>query len=337
MRLDGLSLLLAFALTVAYGVIVDVALFARIFRYRTALIIGFIVALAVIFLLLGQAASPSERAGFFKGAPGGAELVLLVVTSAVFLPFIVVAPFGQYHAMRHGQRWPGWVTAWMALQLALLPGFLVLAGTEHYFWQQDYAAGQAEGREARAGGLGGIQERTELRHERIWGTGWTYPWLHKPLAGFYPRPSGWIYGLAKSIDASALIAANEPLNASDRTALRALTERHFLTYNVPNIKAKLIWDALEPGGFSRQLAPNGVGEVGVVQEEVIPVLLERLGTYGEARLCPGGRMMDADRSVLNVLVLEKGRAWNVEKHDYEMRPGWETYQRQVERLCPGPG
>jgi hypothetical protein len=36
MRLDGIGLLLAFVVIVAYGVIVDVALIARIFRYRAA-------------------------------------------------------------------------------------------------------------------------------------------------------------------------------------------------------------------------------------------------------------------------------------------------------------
>lgn len=334
MRLDGLGLLLAFALTVAYGVIVDLALFVRIFRYRAALVIGSIVALAVVFLLLGQAASPSERAGFFKGPPGGAELVLLVVTSAVFLPFIVIAPFAQYLAMRHGRRWPGWITAWMALQLALLPGFLVLAGTDRYFWQQEYAAGQAEGREARAGGLGGILERTEQRHERIWGTGWTYPWQQKPPAVIFARPSGWIYGLAKSMDASALMAANEPLSAPDLAALRTLTAQHY--YAPPNTRAKLLWDALEPGAFSRLLAPHGVDDVGAVDEQVIPVLLDRLEKYGEVRLCPGGRMMDADRTVLNALVLAKGRVWSVAKHAYEMRPQWDSYQGRVERLCRGP-
>lgn len=40
MRLDGTSLLLSFALSVAYGLIVDVALFTRIFRYRAALVVG---------------------------------------------------------------------------------------------------------------------------------------------------------------------------------------------------------------------------------------------------------------------------------------------------------
>lgn len=337
MRLDGLWLLLALALTIAYGVIVDLALFARIFRYRAALVIGSVVALAVVFLLLGQAASPSERLGFFKGAPGGAALVLLVVTSAVFLPFIVIAPFAQYLAMRHGRRWPGWITAWMALQLALLPAFLVLAGTEQYFWQQEYAAGQAVGREARAGGLAGILERAEQRHERIWGTGWTYPWQQKPPAGFSARPSGWSSGLAKAMDATALMAASEPLSATDRAALRTLMARHTGYYASPHTRAKLLWDALEPGGFSRQLTPNGVEEVGAADEEVIPVLLERLEKYGEVRLCPGGRMMDADRAVLNALVLAKGRVWNVSTRAYEMRPHWDSYQGRVERLCPGPG
>ena len=138
------------------------------------------------------------------------------------------------------------------------------------------------------------------------------------------------------MDASALIAASEPLSAPDRAALRTLMTRHFWPYAFPHTRAKLLWDALEPGGFSRQLAPNGVGEVGVVDEEVIPVLLERLEKHGEARLCPGGRMMDADRAVLNALVLAKGRVWNVEKRAYEMRPQWDSYQLRVERLCRGP-
>jgi len=375
MRLDGIGLLLAFALTVAYGVIVDLALFARIFRYRAALVIGSIVALAVIFLLLGQAASPSERAGFFKGTPGGAQLVLLVVTCAVILPFVVIAPFAQYLAMRHGQRWPGWITAWMALQLALLPGFLILAGTDDYFWRQESAAGQAEGREARASGLGGILERTEQRHERIWGTGWTYPWQQKPPAGFFARPSGWIYGLTTSMDASALMAASEPLSAPDRAALRTLMNQHFGQYGVPHIRAKLLWDALEPGGFSKQLAPRGLNEQGVVSEEVIPLLLVRLEKDGGARLCPGGRMMDADRAVLKELVLAKVHVYDEAKkreleagleakkleaemadapapyrlmwkaahalgNAYEGRPvsvpDWNSYPQRIERLCRGP-
>jgi hypothetical protein len=335
MRLDGLGLLVVFALTVAYGVLVDLALFARIFRYRAALVIGSIAGLGVVFLLLSQVATPGEWAGFFKGHPGGAWLVILVVTGAVFLPFIVIAPLAQYLAMRHGRRWPGWITAWMALQLALLPGFLVLAGTEQYFWQKEYAAGQAVGREAGAGALAAILVRAEQRQERIWGTGWTYPRQQKPSAGYAARRSAWIRGLAKGMDATALMAANEPLGASDRAALRTLTTQHY--YASPNTRAKLLWDALEPGSFSRQLTPRGgVHEVGTVDEEVIPVLLERLEKYGAARLCPGGRMMDADRAVLNALVVAKGRVWNVATRAHEMSPQWESYQRRVERLCRGP-
>jgi hypothetical protein len=335
-RLDGVGLLLVFALTVAYGVLVDLALFARIFRYRAALVIGFIAALGVVFLLLNRVASPSELAGFFQGTPGGAWLVILVVTGAVFLPFIVIAPLAQHLAMRHGRRWPGWITAWMALQLALLPGFLVLAGTEQYFWQKEYAAGQAVGREARAGALAGILDRAELSQERIWGTGWTYPRQQKPSAVYSAWRSAWIQGLATGMDATALMAASEPLGAPDRAALRTLTTQHY--YPPPNTRAKLLWDALEPGSFSRQLTPSGgVHEVGTVDEEVIPVLLERLEKYGAARLCPGGRMMDADRAVLKALVLAKGPVWNVATRANEMRPQWESYRQQVERLCPGPG
>jgi len=342
MRLDGLGLLLALALTVAYGVIVDVALITRIFRHRAAMIIGSILGLAVVLIFLGLAASPGEQAGFFKGAPGGSALVILVVTSAVFLPFIVIAPFAQYLSMCHGGRSPGWITAWMILQLALPPGFIVLAVTDRYFWNQEYAEGQAEGSQARAGEMSVLLERAEQRHERIWGTGWTYPWLQKPVAGSFPRSSGWILGLAKSIDASALIAANEPLSEPDRTALQALMERHFVIYAVPHIRARLLWDTLEPGEFSRLLwGPHEPGDfsgtIPRVSEEEIPVLLERLEKQGEARFCPGGRMLDADRAALNALIQKMGRIWISEKRDYEMRPDWASYQRRVDELCSGPG
>lgn len=375
MRLDGIGFLLAFALIVAYGVIVDVALLARIFRYRAALVGGLIVALVMITLLVGLAASPSERAGFFNGTPGGASLVVLLITGAVFLPFIVFAPLAQYRAVRQGRRWPGWVTAGLVLQLALLPGFLVLANTEEHFWQQESAAGRAVGREASAGGLGVIRASAEQQHERIWGTGWTYPWHQEPPSGYLARRSGWIAGLAKGVDDSALIAANEPLSEPDRTVLRTLIERHFAGYAIRNIYAKLIWDALEPGEFSRQLAPLGLNERGVVNEELIPLLLERLEAYGEARLCPGGRMMDADRAVLNQLVLAKLHDYDEAKQrelkaeleakqrDREMSeapipyrllwkaahalgdtyggqavgvPDWSAYPQRVERLCGGP-
>jgi len=374
MRLDGLGFLLAFALTVVYGVILDVALIAKVFRHRATLAGGLIVALVMIILLGSQAASPSERAAFFNGPPGGASQVMFLMVGAVFVPFIVIAPIAQYRAMRQGRRWLGWLTAWMLLQVALLPGFLVLASTEEHFWKQDYAAGLAVGREARAGGLGVIWERAERQRERIWGTGWAYPWQQEPPRGHPARRSGWIAGLAKGVDDSALIAANEPLGEPDRIVLRTLTERHFAGYAIPNINAKLIWDALEPGDFSRQLAPHGLNERGVVSEELIPLLLERLEEYGVPRLCPGGRMMDVDRAVLSQLVLARVRSHDAAKRreleagleaqklEREMSeapaqyrliwkaahalgeayggrpvgvPDWDGYPQRVERLCRG--
>jgi hypothetical protein len=375
MRLDGIGFLLAFALIVVDGVIVDVALIAKVFRYRAALIVGVVVALALISFLLGQAASPGERAGFFKGAPGGAPLVVLLVSSAIFVPFIVIAPFAQYRALHQGRRSPGWITAWMGLQLALLPGFLVPARTEEGFWKREYAAGLAVGRGVKPGGLGVILQRAEQQRERVWGTRWTNPWQQEPPRGYVARRSGWISGLAKGVDDSAPIAANEPLGEPDRTTLRTLIERHFAGYAIPNIKTKLLWDALEPGDFSRQLAPAGVHEVGAVDEEVLPLLLERLEKDGEVRVCPGGRMRDADRAVLNELVLAKVRVYDAAKKreleaevdakklELEMSeapgpyrliwraanalgnayggqpvrvPDWGSYPQRVERLCRGP-
>src|SRR6187455_1012021 len=111
MRLDGIELFLAFVLIIVYGLIVDVALIARIFQYRAALVVGFVLGLAITFLLVIQVAPPSVRAGFFKVHPGGWEQVVLVVTSAVFLPFILIAPFVQYRAMREGRGWPVSITA----------------------------------------------------------------------------------------------------------------------------------------------------------------------------------------------------------------------------------
>lgn len=315
--------------------IVDAGLLAKIFRYRAALVIGSVVALAVSVLLLSLTASASERAGFFKVLSGGSGPVVLAATSAVLLPFIIVAPFAQYRAMRQDGPSPRWIPAWMGLQLALLPAFVVLAFTDYYYWQQEHVTAQAEGRQAKAGELGAWLNRADQRHERIWGTGWSYPWPRKTPPSYAREPSGWIVGLAIGIDASAPVAANEPLSAPDRAALRTFMERHFLGFAVPNIRAKLIWDALEPGRFSKELAPRGVDEPGVVGEEVIPVLLDRLEKYGDARVCPGGRMMDADRGVLHKLVLAKGRVWNVATRAYEMRQDWDGYPRRVERLCPG--
>jgi hypothetical protein len=138
------------------------------------------------------------------------------------------------------------------------------------------------------------------------------------------------------LDASALIGANDPLSHADSAALRTLTEQHFRPLALPHVRAKLLWDALEPGAFASQLAPHGLTEMGVVSEEVISVLVERLEKYGDGRLCPGGRMLDADRALLKALIQEKGRVWNVTTRSYEMRPDWDAYEEQVDRLCRGP-
>jgi len=373
MRFEGASLWLAFALLVAYGLFVDVALIARIFRYRTILIVVLIVSVLMIALLLGQAASPSEREALDKGVPGGASTVVMLVTSVVLLPFIVIAPIGQYLAMRNERPSPRWITAWMVLQVALVPGFFILANMEDKFQEQEYEAGLAVGREASAGGFGAILERADQQRDRIWGTAWTTPWKEESLSAYRVR-SRWFAGLAKGLDESAPIAANEPLSEPDRTALRTLIERYFFWYATLNVRTKLIWDALEPGKFSRQLAPYGLNERGVVSEEIIPLLLVRLEKDGGARLCPGGQMMDADRAILKELVLAKvsdydearkrdlASAEEEKKLDAEMAaapaqyrllyeaaralkessgvrdsklPDWSDYPQRVEQLCRG--
>lgn len=329
----------------------------------------------MIVLLLGQAASPSERTALFGGAPSGASMVVMLLTSMVFLPFIVIAPIAQYTTMRHERPWPRWITAWMVLQVSLLPVFFILSSLEDKFQEQEYAAGLAAGREVRTGGFAAILERADQQNDRIWGTAWTYPWQQEPASGYRVRRSRWFAGLAKGMDESAPIAAQEPLSEPDRTLLRTLIERYFFGYATLNIKTKLIWDALEPGDFSRQLAPYGLNERGVVSEEIIPLLLVRLEKDGGARLCPDGRMMDADRAILKELVLAKVSdyeeakkrdleyALEKKKRDAEMEeapapyrliwkaaralgneyggrdvevPDWSDYPQRVEQLCRGP-
>jgi len=229
---------------------------------------------------------------------------VMLVTSVVLLPFIVIAPIGQYLAMRDERPSPRWITAWMVLQVALVPGFFFLASMEDTFREQEYAAGLAVGREASAGDFGAILERADQRRDRIWGTAWTIPWKGESPSGYRVR-SRWFAGLAKGLDESAPIAANEPLSEPDRTALRTLIERYFFWYAALNVRTKLIWDALEPGDFARQLAPYGLNERGVVSEEILPLLLVRLEKDGRARLCPDGQMMDADRAILKELVMAK--------------------------------
>ena len=104
-------------------------------------------------------------------------------------------------------------------------------------------------------------------------------------------------------------------------------------------------------------------------------LLVRLEKDGGARLCPGGRMMDADRAVLKELVLAKVRVYDeakkreleaeleAKKLEAEMAdapapyrlmwkaahalgkayggrpvkvPDWDSYPQRVERLCRPP-
>ena len=106
----------------------------------------------------GQASSLSRAdlaaALFVNPGPGGASLVVLSMTCAVFLPFIVIAPIAQYRAMRLGRRWPGWMT-------------------------------------------------------------------------------GWISGVARGVDESAPIVADEPLSEPDRMLLRTPIGRHFTEYATP--------------------------------------------------------------------------------------------------------
>ena len=338
MRLDGVGLFLALLLSIAYGLVVDVALIARLFRYRAILVVGLVLAAIVIALLLLAVASPAERTGFFKGAPGGAPLVILLVTSAVFLPFIVIAPLAQHRAIHEGQRWPHWITAWMVLQVALVPGFMLLASADQKFWERDYAAGFALGRETVAGGFGAIRERADGQRERIWGTGWTMPWKPAVPPGSRERMSGWMAGLARGVDASAPIAADSPLSEPDRTVLQTLLDGHFAGYATPNIRTKLIWDALEPGAFARQLAPNGLHEEGVIGDvdEVIPRLLVRLEQDTSGRLCPGGQMIDADRAILREFVLEKVKIYG-EARAREARSEEEAKKLEAEMAeAPAP-
>lgn len=329
MRLDGIGLLLVVMLFVAYGILLDIALLLRIFRHPPVLAGGLVAGVGVIVLLFIALGSPVERTGYFNGSPGGTSLVVLVLLLAVFLPFILLAPLAQHLALRQGRRWSRWITAGMLAQLALLPGFMVLGYTEHHFWQQEYEAGFALGRETRTGKLEEIQERAGQYRERIWGTGWHYPWPMDTPGGSYPRATAGIAGLARGLDASPLIAADEPLPESDRAVLQALVDKHFLGYAIPNITTKMIWDALEPGNFSTRLAPRGLHEPGVVSEEVIPLLLDRLERHGEPRLCPGGDMMDNDRALLAELVMDRVRAYD-EARAREERAAREEQARERE-------
>lgn len=338
MKLNGAFLLLGFILVVLYALVLNLALIVGIFRFRVALVIGTVMSLSLAWLLLLACASPDERAGFFKMLSGGSGRVILVATGAVLLPFIVIAPYAQHLAARRGERLPRWMKAWMAAQLALLPAFIVLAFTERHFWRQEFEAARAQGERAKAGDMRRLLDDAERRHERIWGTGWHYPWLQAPAGVSFGPQGGWTLGLALGVDASALIAADEPLAESDRVALRMLMDRRFAHYAVANIRARLVWDALVPGSFSTTIRPRQVSE------DAIPALLDRFEKYGDGRICPDGRMADADRAALNALLLAKARGTD-SNADYalllakgagstrDVRPPWDDFLRRVERLC----
>lgn len=322
MRLDGIELILAFLLAVAYGVLVDLLLFAGLFRYRAAAVLGSTLGLALACLLVVLSGPALAQTGFAKVVSGRAGIFALIVTSAVFVPFIVAAPLGQHLALRRGLRRPRWLSVWMVVQLALLPAFVALEVSDQYFGQQEYAAGNAAGRRVAAGEFTAVVERVSQRRVRIWGTPWSSPWVATPSAKPLELLSGWVLGVALGLDASAPIGTNEPLRGDDRAALQKLVDTHLLGYAVPHIRAKLLWDALEPGTFSQQLVPTQV------LEETIPVLLDRFEKHGAARFCPAGRMNAADRAAWLKLVRDRAQA-------FQFRPPWNEYLKRAEAICPG--
>lgn len=310
MRLAGAVPLLAFGLAIAWAIVVDVLVVARVFRSRAMLVLAIAIGIGALALLAGALAIPGERDGFFNGAPGGAMLVVLAVCCTVVLPFMLVGPIAQYRALRDGRGSPAWITLWLAAQVALLPGFFAMASLDERFGAAERAEAFALGRDARPGGFAALLARADAQRERVWGTPWTLPMRQQPPTGYVPRFSQWMAGLAGGIDASTPIAANEALAEADRAALGTLLERHLMLYATPQLRTKLLWDALEPGAFARQLAPHGLGESGVVGEELLPLLLDRLEQDRSARLCPDGRMDDADRALLRELVARKARAYD---------------------------
>ena len=337
MRLDGILSLLSFLLLLTCGLLVDVALLIRAFRYRVVVVAACALAAAAVLLFLYAVASPGERAMFAKVLHGGAWRVVLAVIGVVLVPFLFVAPVAQYLALQDGRASPRWIAAGMLLQLVFLPAFVVLAFTNDHYWERERAAGREEGVRIRPGELAALSARAAEKRERIWGTGWYYPWPQKAAVESPGGHSGWIVGLAQGVDHSELIGADEPLGPPDAAALKTLLDQHFAGLAGQRIRAKLLWDALEPGRFARQLAPSGVRENNTVDEEVLAVLLERLEKYAPARLCPGGTMMEADRAVLRALVEAKGPVWSVDQRQHLIRPEWATHRERVERLCRGRG
>lgn len=337
MRLDGIGIFLALSLLAIWTAIVDIGLMVKLFRRRSILMGSLVLSFAVIALVFAAFASPSERTGFFKGSPGGAMLVIVIVTCIAFVPFIFLAPFAQYAAMQDDRRWPRWVPVWIVLQFLLLPLFIALDFADDYFWKREYAVGEAIGSAVQPGGLAGVLELADRQHERIWGTPFHLPWPPSTQSGVYPRISGWSAGMVKGLGSSVLFAGNDPMGASDRAALVQLTSRHLQFFSKPAIDARMLWDRLEPGNFTNVLMAGGELNPNVAPAETIPPLLERFEKYAEPRMCPDGRMLDQDRATLLKLVEKRGETWSTETRKHSLRSDWAEFPARIERLCRRAG
>ena len=141
----GASLLLVFALTLAYGFIIDLVVLAKLFRHWLSVTVASFTTLVVVLPLVILAALPAERTAFFRVFFSGSGPFIFTLTSAVLIPYLFVAPIAQYRALRHGRPSPVWILRWMALQPALLAAFILLPVSNHYYWRADYAAGRDAG------------------------------------------------------------------------------------------------------------------------------------------------------------------------------------------------
>ena len=129
MRLDGIGLALAFVLVVGWGLMLDVILLApaQVLRRRGAAIACTVIGGLVVLCFLAMLAMPAERAGFFKGPPAGGALAASLATCAVFLPFVLFAPWAQHRALLEAAARPRWIRIWMWAQPALLVAVVALA------------------------------------------------------------------------------------------------------------------------------------------------------------------------------------------------------------------
>lgn len=302
MRLDGIGLMLAFTLLVGWGLLLDVIILApaQVLRRRGAAIACTVISGLVVLVFLAMLASPSERAGFFKGPPGGSALLTSLATCAVFLPFILFGPWTQHRALLEGAARPRWVRIWMWAQPALLVAAIALPFVDGYFYQREYEAGRAEGAAVQAGGVGPLLERAQQRGDRIWATPFVLPGPAHPPADPYAPRQAWIVGVASGLDETAFVRGDDPFSADDRAALDTLAEHHFGTYSAPGVRAHLMWDQLAPGNFKAVLVRERSNE------QAIENLLDRLDRGGAARFCPDGQMLEPDRAALVAFVAQHG-------------------------------